>query len=168
MSHTAISVHTLGTEPDAMVVAIGVATFDTKNELSRELFIVELKSQHERGIELRSMRWWMEQPEESRGVFEQDGEPLDVVLSYIFDIIAKTTGILLIRKDDVAVFKNIHSRFTTSAVDIDEVVDGSGIPRDTLVVCPEFHQAALAASADGATLRALWRAQERVRNQDAA
>ena len=168
MSHTAISVHTLGTEPDAMVVAIGVATFDTKNELSRELFIVDLKSQHERGIELRSMRWWMEQPEESRGVFEQDGEPLDVVLSYIFDIIAKTTGILLIRKDDVAVFNNIHHGFTSSAVDIDEVVDCSGIPRDTLVVCPEFHQAALAASADGATLRALWRAQARVRNPDAA
>lgn len=168
MSHTAICVHTLGTEPDAMVVAIGVATFDTKAELSRELFIVDLKSQHERGIELRSMRWWMEQPEESRGVFEQDGEPLDVVLSYIFDIIAKTTGMLFIRKDDVAVFNNIHHGFTSSAVDIDEVVDCSGIPRDTLVVCPEFHQAALVASADGATLRALWRAQERVRNQDAA
>ena len=168
MSHTAISVHTLGTEPDAMVVAIGVATFDTENELSRELFIVDLESQHRRCIEPRSMRWWMEQPEESRGIFEQDGEPLDVVLSYIFDIIAKTTGILLIRKDDVAVFKNIYSRFTTSAVDIDEVIDDSGIPRDTLVVCPKFHQAALVASADGATLRALWRAQERVRNQDAA
>ena len=168
MSHTAICVHTLGTEPDDMVVAIGVATFDTKNELSRELFIVDLESQPGRYIEPRSMRWWMGQPEESRGVFEQDGEPLDVVMSYIFDIIAKTTGILLIRKDDVAVFKNIKSRFTTSAVDIDEVIDDSGIPRDTLVVCPEFHQAALAASADGATLRALWRAQERVRNQDAA
>ena len=168
MSHTAICVHTLGTEPDDMVVAIGVATFDTKNELSRELFIVDLESQPGRYIEPRSMRWWMGQPEESRGVFEQEGEPLDVVLSYIFDIIAKTTGMLLIRKDDVAVFKNIKSRFTTSAVDIDEVVDCSGIPRDTLVVCPEFHQAALAASADGATLRALWRAQERVRNQDAA
>ena len=168
MSHTAISVHTLGTEPDAMVVAIGVATFDTKNELSRELFIVDLESQPGRYIEPRSMRWWMGQPEESRGVFEQEGEPLDVVLSYIFDIIAKTTGMLLIRKDDVAVFKNIKSRFTTSAVDIDEVIDDSGIPRDTLVVCPEFHQAALAASADGATLRALWRAQDRVRNRDAA
>ena len=168
MSNTAICVHTLGTEPDAMVVAIGVATFDTKNELSRELFIVDLESQPGRYIEPRSMRWWMGQPEESRGVFEQEGEPLDVVLSYIFDIIAKTTGMLLIRKDDVAVFKNIKSRFTTSAVDIDEVVDCSGIPRDTLVVCPEFHQAALVASADGATLRALWRAQERVRNQDAA
>lgn len=168
MSHTAICVHTLGTEPDAMVVAIGVATFDTKAELSRELFIVDLGSQPGRVIEPRSMRWWMEQPEESRGVFEQDGEPLDVVLSYIFDIIAKTTGMLFIRKDDVAVFKNINSRFTTSADDIDKVVDCSGIPRDTLVVCPKFHQAALAASADGATLRALWRAQERVRNRDAA
>ena len=168
MSHTAICVHTLGTEPDAMVVAIGVATFDTKNELSRELFIVDLESQPGRCIEPRSMRWWMEQPEESRGIFEQDGEPLDVVLSYIRDIIAKTTGMLLIRKDDVSVFKNINSRFTTSAVDIDKVVNVSGFPRDTLVVCPEFHQAALAASADGATLRALWRAQERVRNQDAA
>ena len=168
MSHTAISVHTLGTEPDAMVVAIGVATFDTKTELSRELFIVDLESQPGRVIEPRSMRWWMEQPEESRGIFEQDGEPLDVVMSYVLDIIAKTTGILLIRKDDVAVFKNIYSRFTTSAVDIDEVIDDSGIPRDTLVVCPKFHQAALAASADGATLRALWRVQERVRNQDAA
>ena len=168
MSHTAICVHTLGTEPDDMVVAIGVATFDTKNELSRELFIVDLESQPGRYIAPRSMRWWMGQPEESRGVFEQEGEPLDVVLSYIFDIIAKTTGMLLIRKDDVAVFKNIKSRFTTSAVDIDEVIDDSGIPRDTLVVCREFHQAALAASADGATLRALWRAQERVRNQDAA
>ena len=168
MSHTAISVHTLGTEPDAMVVAIGVATFDTKTELSRELFIVDLESQPGRCIEPRSMRWWMEQPEESRGIFEQDGEPLDVVLSYIFDIIAKTTGILLIRKDDVAVFNNIHHGFTTSAVDIDEVIDESGIPRDTLVVCPKFHQAALVASADGATLRALWGAQERVRNQDAA
>ena len=168
MSHTAICVHTLGTEPDDMVVAIGVATFDTKNELSRELFIVDLESQPGRYIEPRSMRWWMEQPEESRGIFEQDGEPLDVVMSYVLDIIAKTTGILLIRKDDVAVFKNIKSRFTTSAVDIDEVVDCSGIPRDTLVVSPKFHQAALAASADGDTLRALWGAQERVRNQDAA
>ena len=168
MSHTAISVHTLGTEPDAMVVAIGVATFDTKTELSRELFIVDLESQPGRVIEPRSMRWWMEQPEESRGIFEQDGEPLDVVMSYVLDIIAKTTGILLIRKDDVAVFKNIYSRFTTIAVDIDEVVDDSGIPRDTLVAPPKFHQAALAASADGATLRALWGAQERVRNQDAA
>lgn len=168
MSHTAISVHTLGTEPDAMVVAIGVATFNTKTELSRELFIVDLESQPGRFIEPRSMRWWMEQPEESRGIFEQDGEPLDVVLSYVLNIVAKTTGILLIRKDDVAVFKNIHSRFTTIAVDIDEVVDDSGIPRDTLVAPPKFHQAALAASADGATLRALWRAQERVRNQDAA
>ena len=168
MSHTAISVHTLGTEPDAMVVAIGVATFDTKTELSRELFIVDLESQPGRIIEPRSMRWWMEQPEESRGIFEQDGEPLDVVMSYVLDIIAKTTGILLIRKDDVAVFKNIHSRFTTIAVDIDEVVDDSGIQRDTLVAPPKFHQAALAASADGATLRALWGAQERVRNQDAA
>ena len=168
MSHTAISVHTLGTEPDAMVVSIGVATFDTKTELSRELFIVDLESQPGRNIEPRTMRWWMEQPEESRGIFEQDGETLDVVLSNIFDIIAKTTGILLIRKDDVAVFKNIYSRFTTIAVDIDEVVDDSGIPRDTLVAPPKFHQAALAASADGATLRALWGAQERVRNQDAA
>ena len=168
MNHTAISVHTLGTEPDDMVVAIGVATFDTKNELSRELFIVDLESQPGRYIEPRSMRWWMGQPEESRGVFEQDGEPLDVVMSYIFDIIAKTTGILLIRKDDVAVFNNIHHGFTTSADDIDKIVDCSGIPRDTLVVYPKFHQAALAASADGATLRALWRAQERVRNQDAA
>ena len=168
MSHTAISVHTLGTEPDAMVVAIGVATFDTKTELSRELFIVDLESQPGRIIEPRSMRWWMEQHEESRGIFEQDGEPLDEVLSYIFDIVAKTTGVLLIRKDDVAVFNNIHRGFTTSAVDIDEVVDDSGIPRDTLVASPKFHQAALAASADGATLRALWRAQERVRNRDAA
>lgn len=168
MSHTAISVHTLGTEPDAVVVAIGVATFDTKIELSRELFIVDLESQPGRCIEPRSMRWWMEQPEESRGIFEQDGEPLDVVMSYVLDIIAKTTGILLIRKDDVVVFKNIYSRFTTIAVDIDEVVDDSGIPRDTLVASPKFHQAALAASADGATLRALWGAQERVRNQDAA
>ena len=89
-------------------------------------------------------------------------------MSYVLDIIAKTTGILLIRKDDVVVFKNIYSRFTTNVVDIEEVVDRSGIPRDTLVVRPKFHQAALAASADGATLRALWRAQERVRNQDAA
>ena len=168
MNHTAISVHTLGTEPDAMVVAIGVATFDTKAEISRELFIVDLESQPGRCIEPRSMRWWMEQPEESRGIFEQDGEPLDVVMSYVLDIVAKTTGILLIRKDDVAVFKNIHSRFTTIAVDIDEVVDDSGIPRNTLVAPPKFHQAALAASADGATLRALWGAQERVRNQDAA
>ena len=166
MSHTAICIHTLGTEPDAMVVAIGVSTFDVKTELSRELFIVDLESQPGRIIEPRSMRWWMEQPEESRGVFEQDGEPLDVVLSYIRDIVAKTTGILLIRKDDVAVFNNIHSRFTTSAVDIDEVVDASSIP--TLVAYPKFHQAALAASADGATLRALWKAQERVRNRDAA
>ena len=168
MSHTAISVHTLGTEPDAVVVAIGVATFDTKTELSRELFIVDLESQPGRCIEPRSMRWWMEQPEESRGIFEQDGEPLDVVMSYVLDIIAKTTGILLIRKDDVAVFKNIYSRFTTIAVDIDEVIDDSGIPRDTLVASTKFHQAALAAGADGATLRALWGAQERVRNQDAA
>ena len=168
MSHTAICVHTLGTEPDDMVVAIGVATFDTKNELSRELFIVDLESQPGRYIEPRSMRWWMGQPEESRGVFEQEGEPLDVVLSYIFDIIAKTTGMLLIRKDDVAVFKNIKSRFTTSAVDIDEVIVDAPLPRDTFVVYPESHQAALVASADGATLRALWRAQERVRNQDAA
>ena len=63
MSNTAICVHTLGTEPDAMVVAIGVATFDTKNELSRELFIVDLGSQPGRVIEPRSMQWWMEQPE---------------------------------------------------------------------------------------------------------
>ena len=107
-----------------MVVAIGVATFNTKAELSRELFIVDLESQPGRCIEPRSMRWWMEQPEESRGIFEQDGEPLDVVLSYVLDIVAKTTGILLIRKDDVAVLKNIHSRFTTIAVDIDEVAIG--------------------------------------------
>lgn len=168
MSHTAISIHTLGTEPDAMVVAIGVATFDTKTELSRDLFIVDLGSQPGRCIEPRSMQWWMEQPEEARGIFEHDGEPLDVVMSYVLDIIAKTTGILLIRKDDVVVFKNIYPRFTTIAVDIDEVVNDSGIPRDTLVAPPKFHQAALAASADGATLRALWGAQERVRNQDAA
>ena len=130
MRHAAICVHTLGTGPDAAVVAFGISVFDNEEESHRQL--------------------------------------IAIAIGKIFTIINKTDGMLLIRKDDVDILNNIVPGYRLNAVDIDDVIDASGIPRSTIVVCPKFYEAAHAASADGATLRALFRVQESIRTKDAA
>ena len=83
MKHIAIAVDTLGSDKRSVVVNVAWCIFDEDPKVDVELHFrhVNIESQHNREIDPRAVRWYMEQDEVVREVFEEDGDDLDDVIS---------------------------------------------------------------------------------------
>lgn len=80
--HVMIDLETMGTRPNAPIVAIGAVAFDA-NTLGPEFYtVVDLGDAVSEGavIDPNTVLWWMQQSDEARAVFKRDGEPLGFAL----------------------------------------------------------------------------------------
>lgn len=73
--HVMIDLETMGTRPDAPIVAIGAVKFDAERIRDEFYVNVNLKSAVEEGgakIDPDTVMWWMKQDDEARGALERD------------------------------------------------------------------------------------------------
>lgn len=97
MKNIMLDLETMGTGPDAAIIAIGAVEFDLKTmTLGREFYqVIDLASSMAAGgtVTASTIMWWMQQSDEARGEFKKDGiEIRDALLwfkawlqSYPFD-----------------------------------------------------------------------------------
>jgi len=70
-NHVMLDLETLGTGSDAPIVSIGAVLFDSERILDTFYQVVELKGLLE--VDLETVQWWMQQPDEPRQVFNDPG-----------------------------------------------------------------------------------------------
>lgn len=166
MKNVAIKVHTLGTDSSAKIVSIGLNIFDETKQPDQDVtqcVVVDLDSQNHRHIEGRSLRWWMEQDNETRKVFEEDGIDIVTAFSKIEQELANVDGIILISKHDQDILESERTYLFRSndhhrrrLYDLEEMFAFWGITPCMVRVCPKYYSADLAAKANADTLRACW------------
>lgn len=166
MKNAAIKVHKLGTDSSAKIVSIGLNIFDETKQPDQDVtqcVVVDLDSQNHRHIEGRSLRWWMEQPEEVRKIFENDGVDIITAFNKIEKILLDVDGIILISKHDQDILESERTYLFRSndhhrrrLYDLEEMFAFWGITPCKVRVCPKYYVADLAAKADADTLRACW------------
>lgn len=150
MKHIAVAVDTLGGDKHSVVVNVAWCIFDEDPKVDVELHFhhVNIEKQTDRGIDPRAVRWYMEQPEVVRKVFEEDGDNLDDVLfdlsKAIDSVVGKPYG------DDNA----CRTLGFCPGIDIHKGIANLGLRGIT--VYPDFPRADQQALADVATLRAVW------------
>jgi hypothetical protein len=114
----------------------------------------------------------MSQPEEVRQVFHHNGVTLYDAIRELLDLTVWNKLPVFTRHEDLSVLQNaypaVFNNMGLDFHDIGKIINSAGIPSTSFVVCPAFYDSVLAASADGATLRNLWRAQENNRAKSAA
>lgn len=75
-----IDLETMGTGPNAAIIAIGAVEFDIeKNKLGERFYrVVDLTSSARQGgvMDASTVLWWMKQDESARSQFEQEGTPI--------------------------------------------------------------------------------------------
>jgi exodeoxyribonuclease VIII len=85
MQDIMIDLETMGTRPDAAIVAIGAVAFDLETGTvgGRFYVSVDLGSSMERGgtVDAATITWWMKQSDEARGAWQDSPLPLSHALS---------------------------------------------------------------------------------------
>lgn len=88
MRDISFDLETLGTNPDCMIVSIAAVEFDILTGQIGQKFYVPIDLEHEqegRVISGKTIKWWMDQSDEARSVFQDTGaKPLGVAL-YMLD-----------------------------------------------------------------------------------
>lgn len=82
MKYVMLDLETMGTRPDAAIIAIGAVAFDL-NGLGAEFYTaVDLNSAMQRGgtVDADTIAWWMRQSDEARQVFQEANKPISVAL----------------------------------------------------------------------------------------
>ncbi|MDD5370829.1 MAG: 3'-5' exoribonuclease [Anaerolineaceae bacterium] len=84
MKNIMLDLETMGTNPNAAIIAIGAVEFDISTRTVGERFyrVVDLASSVESGgiIDASTVLWWMQQSDEARSAFSRNGEYLKPVL----------------------------------------------------------------------------------------
>ena len=82
-----VDLETLGTKPDALIIAIGAVAFD--NRMVRGTFYrtIDWQSAADFGgkVDMSTIRWWFGQSDEARKAILKDGSPIVLVLSEFTD-----------------------------------------------------------------------------------
>ena len=85
MNNVMVDLETMGTGPDAAIVAIGAVAFDpSTNTLGQEFYmVVDLESSVKAGLVMTAgtVMWWLKQADAARAALGRDTTPLDVALS---------------------------------------------------------------------------------------
>lgn len=85
MNNIMLDLETLGTRPNAPIIAIGAVEFDSKTgKLGNSFYeVIDFKSAVEAGgvIDPDTVMWWMKQSDEARGAFSRTGMQLESALT---------------------------------------------------------------------------------------
>jgi hypothetical protein len=89
VTHCMIDIETLGTRPGAVILSIGVVTFDEKGVIKEWLCNVDLKSSLDAGlgVEAGTIHWWMRQSGEAvAAAFQEIGStPVKDALTALYE-----------------------------------------------------------------------------------
>lgn len=94
MNHLMIDIETLGTQPNAPIIAIGAVFFDPDTgELGAELdtHISLITAMKNRPADPNTLRFWMNQSDEARHAMTSGDKPLDAALSTLANMIRQHT-----------------------------------------------------------------------------
>lgn len=84
MTHIMIDLETMGTEPNAAIIALGAVVMDFKNQKIGACYYntIDLASSVKAGGTMNpsTVLWWMQQSEEARKIFSFPGLPLETAL----------------------------------------------------------------------------------------
>lgn len=151
MRHIAIAVDKLANTNDAMIVNIAWCLFDDEpgNDVIRFRH-VHLEAQENTFVDIRHVRWYMEQEESIRGVFANEGDHLNDILTELNDDLRLITGLRLCKKED---WRRLGLK-VANFVDVQEAINSLRI--SGIAVYPDFQRADKQVEADVATLRAIW------------
>jgi len=74
--HCMIDLETLGLDRDAAILSIGAVVFTENGTIVSEFYrVLSLEDQQEiRSVDISTLKWWMQQSDEARGVFNADSE----------------------------------------------------------------------------------------------
>lgn len=80
--HVMIDLETMGTRPDAPIIAIGAVAFDAKAIHNEFYVVVDLADSVAEGgvIDPSTVLWWMKQSDEARAAFAREGRALGLAL----------------------------------------------------------------------------------------
>ena len=80
--HVMIDLETMGTRPDAPIIAIGAVAFDEKAIHSEFYVVVDLADSVAEGgvMDPNTVLWWMKQSDEARAEFAREGQELGLAL----------------------------------------------------------------------------------------
>ena len=80
--HVMIDLETMGTRPEAPIIAIGAVAFDEKAIHSEFYVVVDLADSVAEGgvIDPNTVLWWMKQSDEARAAFAREGRALGLAL----------------------------------------------------------------------------------------
>jgi len=96
MNEIMLDLETMGTGPDAAIIAIGAVELNRETgQLGREFYeVVDLESAMRAGgtVEASTILWWMQQSDEARGEFRRAGKPVAQVLQSFTDWIRRGEG----------------------------------------------------------------------------
>ena len=82
MSNIMLDIETLGTRSTSVILSLGAVEFDKASILRTFHKRIDIDSCLRQGLTVdgRTIQWWMDQSDEARQLFREDGEPLAVVL----------------------------------------------------------------------------------------
>lgn len=89
--HIMVDLETLSTKPNAYIVSIGAVAFDSRG-VHDEFYKVIKPTIHDDkfDVEMGTLQWWMDQPDEARKVFSDlHHEPLELVLTRFSQFVEK-------------------------------------------------------------------------------
>ena len=95
MTNCMLDIETLGTSTNAVIVSIGAVRFN-KSGLKEEFYSVCYKQQPTREMDLNCVKWWMNQSDQARDVFnnkEQKVITLKEALVDLKDFITREDGV---------------------------------------------------------------------------
>lgn len=105
MKHIMLDLETMGSGPDAAIIAIGAVEFDLdKQKLGKEFYVtVDLTSSVEHGgvIDPGTVLWWMKQSDEARRMFQLTNKHIVTALTDFVDFISACAP-----KKDITVWGN--------------------------------------------------------------
>ena len=80
--HIMIDLETMGNRPSAPIIAIGAVAFDTEGVHDEFYEVVDLADSVAEGavMDPSTVLWWMQQSDEARAEFGQEGKPLGFAL----------------------------------------------------------------------------------------
>lgn len=150
MKHIAVAVDTLGGDKHSVVVNVAWCIFDEDPKVDVELHFrhVNIENQPNREIDPRAIRWYMEQDEVVREVFEEDGDDLDDVVSDLEEAIKRVSSVPRANRNAM------RTLGLKPGIDIHNGIASLGLVGIT--VYPDFPRADQQVLADVATLRAVW------------
>lgn len=108
MKHIMLDLETMGTRPDAAIVAIGAVAFD-HNGLGAEFYTtISLSSAMTCGgtVDADTVCWWMGQSDEARKLFQERGEMMPAALHNFRHWLDRVSGDNVEQRDSFEVWGN--------------------------------------------------------------